>query len=109
MVLNKLDIKEARKKHNLTQPELAKRLGVSVGTIVNWENGKPIPNSKQPILESLINNSLEQDTEETFSFEVNGQALTSKDLMENQQFKLWLISKEQAAQIKVLKALKDKQ
>ena len=31
-------IKELRKKRGLTQPELAKELGVSNGMISNWEN-----------------------------------------------------------------------
>ena len=39
----KLRIAEYRKKHDLTQVALAKRLGVSFQTISKWENGKNYP------------------------------------------------------------------
>lgn len=38
-----LQIYNARKKKNITQNELAKRIGVRRQTIGNWENGKKIP------------------------------------------------------------------
>ena len=38
-----LDIVNLRKKFNITQSELAKLLGVSRRTIVNWESGGVIP------------------------------------------------------------------
>lgn len=36
-------IKNIRKKHNLTQEQLAKALNVSTATIANYENNKTVP------------------------------------------------------------------
>lgn len=44
------DIRNQREKLGLTQIELAKRLGVALRTINNYENGGTIPLSKQAIL-----------------------------------------------------------
>ena len=41
-----LPIKERRKKLGLTQKGLASKLGVSLPSIVNWENGKIAPRGK---------------------------------------------------------------
>ena len=41
-----LPIKEHRKKLGLTQKGLASKLGVSLASIVNWENGKIAPRGK---------------------------------------------------------------
>jgi DNA-binding XRE family transcriptional regulator len=51
--MNGLELKELRKKLNLTQVELAKRIGVDTKTVQNWESGRKIPNSKDAILRSL--------------------------------------------------------
>ena len=45
--MNALEIKEKRKKLGLTQDELAKKLGVSLKTISNYEKGEVIPESKK--------------------------------------------------------------
>ncbi|WP_313162525.1 helix-turn-helix transcriptional regulator [Sedimentibacter sp.] len=36
--------KEFRKRHNLTQPQLAKKLEISQSVISDWETGKKDPN-----------------------------------------------------------------
>lgn len=36
----KITLAAARKNANLTQEEIARKMGVSKNTIVNWENGK---------------------------------------------------------------------
>lgn len=41
-----MKIKEFRLKHNLTQSEVAKELGVQISTISQYENNKRQPNSK---------------------------------------------------------------
>ena len=41
-----LPIKERRKKLGLTQKGLASKLGVSLPSVVNWENGKIAPRGK---------------------------------------------------------------
>ena len=33
-------IKQVREKHGITQKELSKRIGVSIGTIKSWERGR---------------------------------------------------------------------
>jgi transcriptional regulator with XRE-family HTH domain len=55
MNMNALEIKEKRKKLNLTQKQLAERIGVSTQTINGYENGKEIPSTKIQILESVLN------------------------------------------------------
>lgn len=66
-------ILENRKKKNLTQSELAKRLKVSNHTISNWENGKSMPSYELLIpltkeldisITELINGEFESNKEE---------------------------------------------
>ena len=66
-------ILENRKKKNLTQSELAKRLKVSNHTISNWENGKSMPSYELLIpltkelnisITELINGEFYSDKEE---------------------------------------------
>lgn len=42
-----ISLEAARVNANLTQPELAERLGVSVTTIINWEKGRTEPTLPQ--------------------------------------------------------------
>lgn len=49
-----LELKELRRKLDLTQVQLAQLIGVDVKTIQNWESGRKIPRSKDGILQSLI-------------------------------------------------------
>jgi len=48
-----LNIKRERRKRGWSQEELAIILGVSRGTIVNYENDGVIPESKRPILDKI--------------------------------------------------------
>lgn len=54
--MNSLDIKKNRKNLNLTQQELADLLGVSKNTVVNYEKGGKIPDSKIPLLNKILSN-----------------------------------------------------
>lgn len=56
-IMNALEIREGRKKLNLTQAQLAKKAGVSVKTISNYEKGAVIPESKMDLLHSLLSNN----------------------------------------------------
>jgi transcriptional regulator with XRE-family HTH domain len=59
--MNALEIKKRRKELGLNQEDLAKKLGVSLKTISNYENGEVIPETKQALLlEILSNNTLEE-------------------------------------------------
>lgn len=49
-----LEIKQKRKQLGYTQEELAIRLGVSVKTISNYENGEIIPESKKALLRNVL-------------------------------------------------------
>ncbi len=49
-----LELKELRRKLDLTQVQLAQLIGVDVKTIQNWESGRKIPRSKDGILRSLL-------------------------------------------------------
>ena len=46
-------LKKLRLKNDLTQTEIAKRLGVSERTVQNWESGTTIPESKHALLRRL--------------------------------------------------------
>lgn len=52
--MNGLQIKENREKQGLTQEGLAKLIGVSKNTILNYEKGKVIPESKNELLEKIL-------------------------------------------------------
>lgn len=39
----KVSLRAARINANMTQPDIAKRFGVSVKTVCNWETGKTCP------------------------------------------------------------------
>lgn len=49
-----MNIREQRKRLGLTQEDLAKRLGVSIRTVQNWERGGVIPATSQRALERLL-------------------------------------------------------
>ncbi|WP_281321986.1 helix-turn-helix transcriptional regulator [Flavobacterium aestivum] len=49
-----LNIKELRKKKGYSQTELAGKIGVSRQTIVNYEKGEVIPESKKELLYNIL-------------------------------------------------------
>ena len=49
-----MNVKELRKRMNLTQSELAKLCGVNSRTIQNWEAGGVIPDSSIKLLEGIL-------------------------------------------------------
>ena len=55
--MNALQIKEKRKKLGLTQLELAELIGVSKNTVLNYEKGSVIPESKITILNKILNDT----------------------------------------------------
>lgn len=55
MIMNGLEIKKYRKKMKLTQEGLADKLGVTKRTIINYEKGELIPESKVKLFHHLIN------------------------------------------------------
>ena len=52
--MNDLDIKAIRIESGLTQPEFAKRLGVTTRTVQNWEAGGTIPETKRELLRAML-------------------------------------------------------
>ncbi len=48
-----MDIRELRESYGLTQAELAKKCGVSMRTVQNWEQGKTIPESALRLLKTI--------------------------------------------------------
>ncbi|WP_369616948.1 helix-turn-helix transcriptional regulator [Flavobacterium sp. CFS9] len=52
--MNDLNIKELRTQKGLSQSELARKIGVSRQTIVNYEKGEVIPESKRDILYNIL-------------------------------------------------------
>lgn len=49
-----LDIKKIRKQLGLNQEEMGKLLGLSRHTVINYEKGQPIPESKFEMIESIL-------------------------------------------------------
>lgn len=62
--MDSLEVKNNRKKYNLTQGQLAKMIGVSKKTIANYEAGETIPNTKRVILHRVFD-ELKQNKQET--------------------------------------------
>jgi transcriptional regulator with XRE-family HTH domain len=52
--MNNLNIKELRKEKGFSQVELAKKIGVSRQTIINYEKGEVIPESKKELLSNIL-------------------------------------------------------
>lgn len=80
--MNGLEIKQNRKKLKLTQAELAIKLGVSLKTVSNYENGEVIPETKLALLHNIFkinsNNTLNEPIEE---YEVKGIELKVKQTL----------------------------
>lgn len=60
-----LNIKELRKKKGWSQDTLAKKLGVSRQTIVNYEKGEVIPESKKELLYNILQDITENIVQES--------------------------------------------
>jgi len=57
------DIKEYRKKMKLTQEELAKKLGITKRTIINYEKGEIIPESKVKLFQHIMSSNFTLKTD----------------------------------------------
>ena len=69
-------IKAIREKHNMTQAELAERIGVSSKTVSKWETGKGLPDISllQPLAQALSISVIEL---------MNGQHIMNKNISGN--------------------------
>ena len=54
--MNEIDVKIIREQLGCTQGTLAEKLGVSIRTVQNWENGKVVPSTKLILLRNIIQN-----------------------------------------------------
>ena len=61
------EIKDRRKMLSITQSELAKRMGVSEQTIINYEKGRNIPKNKQILLRKALGLKQEDTPKETIN------------------------------------------
>lgn len=64
MEINGEWVRKNRKRLRMTQPELAKKIGVSVNTILNYEKGSTIPDSKIPILLRELGDNVDNESVE---------------------------------------------
>lgn len=79
--MNYLEIKENRKKLGLTQEELGKKLGVSKRTIINYEKGEIIPDTKLDILSSIFD-SLKKEQNSKSLFIGKNKDISIKDFVD---------------------------
>lgn len=49
-----LNVKELRERHGLSQPRFAEVLGISVGTLRNWEQGRRQPEGSARVLLKVV-------------------------------------------------------
>lgn len=84
--MNNIEIRKKRKELGLTQEDLAKKLGVSLKTISNYEKGEVIPSSKQELLQEILNKKEElhviKEPTETYN-KGNGTLKKIEDIREN--------------------------
>lgn len=86
-------IQELRKENNMTQEELAEKLGVTSKSVSRWENGKTMPDI------SLFN-SLAAELNCTVSELLNGQKMTKEELLDMRDTINNLIEYETNKQVK---------
>ena len=56
------EMRAARERAGLTQGEVAKRVGVSLRSVGNWERGESVPRSKEALIRAVLGEHL-QSTE----------------------------------------------
>lgn len=56
--MNEIDILKIRKDLNLSQQDFADVLGVDRRTIINYEQGRSIPESKKKMLQMILDNKI---------------------------------------------------
>lgn len=61
---NEIDAKRIREQAGLSQTAFARRIGVSVGTLRNWEQGRRVPDGPAQVLLRLLdkNPNIVEDT-----------------------------------------------
>lgn len=57
--MNNIDITKIRKDLNMSQQAFAELLGVDRRTIINYEQGRSIPESKKKMLQMIVNNEIQ--------------------------------------------------
>lgn len=58
------EMRAARERAGLTQGEVAKRVGVSLRTVGNWERGESVPRSKEQAIRAVLGEHLQGSTSE---------------------------------------------
>jgi DNA-binding transcriptional regulator YiaG len=82
MTIRGEDIKKYRDNNNLSQTEMAERIGVSTRTIQNYEAGNTIPKSKQSLLQDIIHRDPDNentDNKDHCNENANGKNNVNKD------------------------------
>lgn len=98
--MNDLNIKELRKEKGFSQTELAKKIGVSRQTIINYEKGEVIPESKKEILYNILQNKTIDFVNENAEHYTKPPSGYTKKILE--------IEEEIKVRMETIKILKDK-
>ena len=79
-------IQELRKQQNMTQKDLADKLGVTDRAVSKWENGRGMPDVSlmKPLCDSLGI---------TVSELLSGERISQKDYREKSEFTFWIPSR----------------
>ena len=77
MIINASQLRETRKKQKITQEELAQKLGVTRQTIVGYEKGEVIPETKIKLILSVLGLGTEHSTPAEISRQPKGIAYYS--------------------------------
>ncbi|WP_205727719.1 helix-turn-helix transcriptional regulator [Flavobacterium anhuiense] len=98
--MNELNIKELRIQNGFSQTELAKKIGVSRQTIVNYEKGEVIPESKKELLYNILHNENSKTTPEIEEYYTKPKSGYDKKIQEKEE--------EIKARLETVKLLREK-
>jgi transcriptional regulator with XRE-family HTH domain len=75
IVMTGPEIKAARERAKMTQPQLAAAVGVGKGTVSNWERGETVPKNRMAAIEELFRDQQRKDDQDPLRHVSDGELL----------------------------------